>query len=64
MDMKKEPPKRGPGRPATGKSPIRYFRMEDDAWGEIEQAASQADTTVSAWIRDCLMKAAKRAAKR
>jgi len=64
MGMKKAPPKRGPGRPATGKSPIRYFRMEDDAWASIEEAASQADKTVSAWIRDCLTKAAKKAAKR
>ncbi len=45
MGMKKAPPKRGPGRPATGKSPIRYFRMEDDQWAIIEQAASQADKT-------------------
>jgi hypothetical protein len=64
MGMKKALPKRGPGRPATGKSPMRYFRMDDVSWALIEQAASQTDETLSAWIRDCLMKAAKKASRR
>ena len=64
MAMKKAPPKRGRGRPATGKSPMRYFRMEDESWALIEQAASQSTETLSAWIRDCLTKAAKKASRR
>ena len=34
--MKKEPPKRGPGRPATGTALKRYFRMDDESWESIQ----------------------------
>jgi len=62
--MTTKEPKRGPGRPATGQNPKRYFRMDDESWAAIEQAAAKSDKTVSAWIRDCLLKAAKRESKR
>ncbi len=61
--MKKEPPKRGPGRPATGKSPQRIFRMDDDAWELVEKAAVANKQTTSAFVRDTLLKAAKRRLK-
>ena len=51
------------GRPATGQTPKRYFRMDDEGWGRVEAAAEAAGITVSEWIRDRLTKAAKREAK-
>lgn len=56
----KQDEKRGRGRPATGITPIRYFRMDDEGWATIEKAAELAGVTVSEWIRERLMKAAKR----
>jgi hypothetical protein len=56
-------PKRKPGRPATGQTPKRYFRMDDDGWAVIEAAARSAGVTTSEWVRECLLKAARRAAK-
>jgi uncharacterized protein (DUF1778 family) len=61
--MNKEPPKRKPGRPATGKSPHRIFRMDDQSWDLIERAAAAGEQTVSAFVRDTLLKAAKRRLK-
>jgi uncharacterized protein (DUF1778 family) len=61
--MKKEPPKRGPGRPATGTAPKRYFRMEDDSWEMVQKGAEAGRETVSAFIRDTMLKAAKRRLK-
>lgn len=61
--MAKEPPKRGPGRPATGKSPQRIFRVDDESWELIERAAIAGGQTVSAFMRDTLLKAAKRRLK-
>ncbi len=55
--------KRGPGRPATGQMPKRYFRMDDDGWAQVEQAAQRAGVTMSDWIRERLLKAAKREAR-
>jgi uncharacterized protein (DUF1778 family) len=54
-----EKPKRG--RPATGQTPKRYFRMSDDDWAQIEQAAAAGGKTVSDFVRDVLTKAAARA---
>ena len=51
------------GRPATGQTPKRYFRMDDESWGRIEEAAGAAGLTVSEWIRGKLLGAAKREAK-
>jgi uncharacterized protein (DUF1778 family) len=61
--MAKEPPKRGPGRPATGKAPMRYFRMDGDSWKIVQRAAEASGETVSAFARDTLLKAAKRRLK-
>lgn len=55
---------RGRGRPATGQTPKRYFRMDDEGWSLVEQAAERAGVTISDWIRERLIKAAKREAKR
>jgi len=54
---------RKPGRPATGVTPKRYFRMDDEGWEAIEKAARSAGVTTSEWVRDCLLRAAKRSAK-
>ncbi|MEX0677358.1 MAG: hypothetical protein WD063_09800 [Pirellulales bacterium] len=56
--------KRKPGRPATGQTPKRYFRMDDDGWNTIEQAARAAGLTTSEWVRECLLRAAKRSLSR
>ena len=56
-------PKRRRGRPATGQTPKRYFRMSDDDWAQIERAAGIAETTVSDFVREALLKAARRVAK-
>jgi uncharacterized protein (DUF1778 family) len=58
--MKTETKKRGPGRPATGQMPKRYFRMDDESWGIIEHAAATNGQNVSDFIRDTLLRAAKR----
>ena len=52
------------GRPATGITPKRYFRMDDEAWAAIEQAAAKREQTISDFIRETLLKAAKRESKR
>jgi uncharacterized protein (DUF1778 family) len=61
MASKETKPKRG--RPATGTAPKRYFRMDDESWEIIERAANVGSETVSAFIRDTLLKAAKRRLK-
>jgi uncharacterized protein (DUF1778 family) len=61
--MAKEPPKRKVGRPATGKAPQRIFRVDDESWELIERAAEADGQTVSAFMRDTLLKAAKRRLK-
>ena len=48
---------RGPGRPATGQTPKRYFRMDDDSYGLVIQAAEKRGLTVSDFIRGLLLKA-------
>jgi hypothetical protein len=59
----KQPANRKPGRPATGKSPKRYFRMDDESWEVILDAAEASEQTISAFIRDALLKSAKRVKK-
>ena len=61
MDKSQKPPPKLPrGRPATGQTPKRYFRMSDDDWKLVEQAAVQQGETVSEFVRAALLKAAKR----
>lgn len=52
--------KRGRGRPATGKTPKRYFRMDDESWAIVEKAAAVDGPSVSDFIRDAILRAAKR----
>lgn len=56
----KKEPERGPGRPATGKTPKRYFRMDDEGWEAIVEAAEAREQTASDFIRETLLRAAKR----
>lgn len=56
-------PKRKPGRPATGTAPKRDLRMDDESWEIIQQGAEAGSETVSAFIRDTMLKAAKRRLK-
>ena len=52
--------KRGRGRPATGQTPKRYFRMDDDGWGIVEAAAKARGEDVSSYVRRVLLASAKR----
>ena len=56
-----EPEKRRPGRPATGKQPMRSFRISDEEYALMRQAAELAGKPVSEWLRDVAVRAAKRA---
>jgi hypothetical protein len=56
--------KRGRGRPATGQTPKRYFRMDDEGWGLIEAAAKAQGEDVSSYVRKVLLASAKRIAAR
>jgi uncharacterized protein (DUF1778 family) len=59
--------KRTPGRPPVGEKPQNtrlYVRAIDSEKELIETAARQAGMTLSDWIRDRLVKAAEREAKR
>ncbi len=58
-----ETQKRKPGRPATGQMPRRIFRMSDDDWSAVEAAARSNGVTTSEWVRECLLRCAKRLRK-
>ena len=60
-DTKSQPRPRG--RPATGQTPKRYFRMGDDEWAFVQQAANAKGKTVSAFVRDTILRAARRVVK-
>jgi hypothetical protein len=51
---------RGRGRPATGLTPKRYFRMDDDSWAEVVRASEAANQTTSEYVRTVLLRDAKR----
>lgn len=57
------PPKRGRGRPATGRDPQHQFRCPDDEWATFVKAAEADGTTVAVWLRKVAMKAAARVLK-
>lgn len=57
---KEKPEKRGRGRPATGQTPKRYFRMDDESWAAVEAAARAQDEDVSSYVRKVLISSAKR----
>lgn len=52
--------KRGRGRPATGQTPQRYFRADDELWAQIVSAAELSGETASEYIRRVLARDAKR----
>ena len=52
--------KRGRGRPATGKTPKRYFRADDEFWERVTTAAELSDETASEYIRRVLDRDAQR----
>lgn len=52
--------KRGRGRPATGQTPKRYFRMDGESWAEVEAAAKAQQEDVSSYIRRVLLANARR----
>ena len=43
--------KRRPGRPATGRDPVRGVRIDDVTWQRVEKAAEEDNTTSSAVVR-------------
>ncbi len=51
---------RGRGRPATGQTPKRYFRMDDESWEQLEQAATANEESVSEYIRRVMLRDAGR----
>jgi hypothetical protein len=51
---------RGRGRPATGLTPKRYFRMDDDSWAEVVRASEATGETTSEYVRRVLLRDAKR----
>ncbi|MGO8751352.1 MAG: DUF1778 domain-containing protein [Thermoguttaceae bacterium] len=51
---------RGRGRPATGQTPKRYFRVDDEAWARIVRAAELNGETASEYMRRVLVKDASR----
>jgi len=57
--MKKQPAKPKMGRPATGQTPKRIFRMADDDWTQVEQAAQSLGETTSEFVRRVLLKSAR-----
>jgi len=58
-----KPEKRQRGRPATGQTPKRYFRMDDESWSRIERAAEVRGESISDFVREALLRAAKRSTK-
>ena len=52
------------GRPATGITPKRYFRMSDEDYELIKCAAERMDLTISDYIRTVLTKNSKSVLKR
>jgi hypothetical protein len=52
------------GRPATGQTPKRYFRIKDESWDQIIKAAHASGGTISDYLRRVLTKDAARVLKR
>ena len=51
---------RKPGRPATGQTPKRYFRMGDEDWDLVVNAAALGEETTSEYVRRVLLRDAQR----
>lgn len=52
------------GRPATGQTPKRYFRIKDESWEQIIKAAHATDRTISDYLRRVLIKDSQRVLKK
>lgn len=52
------------GRPATGTTPKRYFRADDELWARIGTAAELSNETVSEYLRRVLDKDSARVIKK
>ena len=52
------------GRPATGQTPKRYFRIKDETWEQIVAAAGASGETISAYLRRVLLRDSQRVLKR
>lgn len=50
MPKKTPAKKKRPGRPATGKTPIRSIRVPDEMWERWKATAEKAGKGVTAWI--------------
>lgn len=61
MATKRGRPPIDPAKKASEMVPVRMTKAEKS---QFEKAASQADQSLSAWIRDSLAKAAMKAQKR
>lgn len=61
---KAKPEKRGRGRPATGQRPKRHYRIADDEYAILQEAAnSECNGNVSDFVRSAALTAAKRILK-
>jgi hypothetical protein len=54
MKAKRKKAAKKPGRPATGRTPKRYFRIKDDAWQMVIDAAAASGETISDYLRRVL----------
>ena len=62
--MKTTPGKPKIGRPATGQMPHRIFRMGDEDWQKVVEAAAAKNETTSEFARRTLLRAAASALKK
>jgi uncharacterized protein (DUF1778 family) len=57
-----KPKKRG--RPATGQTPKRYFRINDESWRQIVKAAGISGGTISDYMRQVLLRDSQKVLKK
>ena len=60
----KAKPKKKLGRPATGQTPKRYFRINDAAWRQIVKAARISGMTNSDYMRQVLLRDSQKVLKK
>ena len=60
----KAKPKKKPGRPATGQTPKRYFRISDAVWRQIVKAARISGVTHSDFMRQVLLRDSEKVLKK
>jgi uncharacterized protein (DUF1778 family) len=52
------------GRPATGHTPKRYFRMSNDDWALVVKAAKRDGVSRSDFIREALLKKSRQSVRK